>query len=129
MELEEEEDGPVVEWFYDHQPLKYSKFVNGPTYRRWKLPLPVMSVLYRRARAPAGRDHQPVLSCSRSSARPVAIWRLAAAGARLAPTSHGSTPPPPRAATAPPPPSGWPGSCCLTLRTATTSTSSTLRRL
>jgi pre-mRNA-processing factor 8 len=47
MELEEEEDGPVVEWFYDHQPLKYTKFVNGPSYRRWKLPLPVMSVLYR----------------------------------------------------------------------------------
>jgi hypothetical protein len=52
MELEEDEDGPVVEWFYDHQPLKYSKFVNGPSYRRWKLPLPVMSVLYRRGAAP-----------------------------------------------------------------------------
>lgn len=49
MELDDEEDGPVVEWFYDHQPLKYTKFVNGPSYRRWKLPLPVMSVLYRLA--------------------------------------------------------------------------------
>lgn len=47
MELDEEEDGPVVEWFYDHQPLKHTRFVNGPSYRRWKLPLPVMSVLYR----------------------------------------------------------------------------------
>ena len=47
LELDEEEDGPVVDWFYDHQPLKYSKLVNGPSYRRWKLPLPVMSVLYR----------------------------------------------------------------------------------
>ena len=31
------------------QPLKYTKFVNGPSYRKWKLPLPVMSTLYRLA--------------------------------------------------------------------------------
>ena len=49
MELDEEEDGAVAEWLYDHQPLKYSKLVNGPSYRRWKLPLPVMSTLYRLA--------------------------------------------------------------------------------
>ena len=55
MELDDEEDGPVVEWFYDHQPLKYTKFVNGPSYRRWKLPLPVMSVLYRWARGARAR--------------------------------------------------------------------------
>lgn len=47
MELDEEEDAAVYEWFYDHQPLKYTKFVNGPSYRKWKLPLPVMSALYR----------------------------------------------------------------------------------
>jgi len=35
--------------FYDHQPLKFTKFVNGPSYRRWKLPLPIMSTLYRLA--------------------------------------------------------------------------------
>ena len=29
------------------QPLKYTKFVNGPSYRKWKLPLPIMSTLYR----------------------------------------------------------------------------------
>jgi len=39
----------VYEWFYDHQPLKYTTFVNGPSYRRWKLPLPIMAVLYRLA--------------------------------------------------------------------------------
>lgn len=47
MELDEEEDASVYEWLYDHQPLKYTKFVNGPTYKRWKLPLPVMAALYR----------------------------------------------------------------------------------
>lgn len=39
----------MYEWFYDHQALKYTTFVNGPSYRRWKLPLPIMSVLYRLA--------------------------------------------------------------------------------
>jgi pre-mRNA-processing factor 8 len=49
LELDEDEDAPVYEWFYDHQALKYTTFVNGPSYRRWKLPLPIMSVLYRLA--------------------------------------------------------------------------------
>lgn len=35
--------------FYDHQPLRFTKFVNGPSYRKWKLPLPIMSTLYRLA--------------------------------------------------------------------------------
>jgi pre-mRNA-processing factor 8 len=47
MDLDEDEDSAVYEWFYDHQPLKYTKFVNGPSYRKWKLPLPIMSTLYR----------------------------------------------------------------------------------
>ena len=29
MELDEDEDNSVFDWFYDHQPLKYTKFVNG----------------------------------------------------------------------------------------------------
>lgn len=49
MELDEEEDAAVYEWFYDHRPLQFTKFVNGPSYRRWKLPLPVMATLYRLA--------------------------------------------------------------------------------
>jgi hypothetical protein len=49
MELDEEEDGPVYEWLYDHKPLMDSKNVNGPSYRRWRLPLPAMSTLYRLA--------------------------------------------------------------------------------
>ena len=28
---------------------QYTKFVNGPSYRKWKLPLPIMSTLYRLA--------------------------------------------------------------------------------
>ena len=47
LELDEEEDAAVFEWFYDDKPLQYTNFVNGPSYRRWRLPLPVMSTLYR----------------------------------------------------------------------------------
>jgi pre-mRNA-processing factor 8 len=39
----------VFDWFYDPQPLKYSKMVNGPSYKKWHLPLKVMSNLYRLA--------------------------------------------------------------------------------
>ncbi|XP_055022669.1 LOW QUALITY PROTEIN: pre-mRNA-processing-splicing factor 8 [Boleophthalmus pectinirostris] len=50
MELDPEEDASVVEWFYEHQPLKdTTKFVNGTTYRRWQFTLPMMSTLYRLA--------------------------------------------------------------------------------
>ncbi|GES84299.1 pre-mRNA-processing-splicing factor 8 [Rhizophagus clarus] len=49
MELDEVEDAPVYDWFYDHKPLMDTKFVNGSTYRRWKLSLPIMSTLYRLA--------------------------------------------------------------------------------
>ena len=47
MELDEDEDNAVFDWFYDHEPLKYTNMVNGPSYRSWRLPLPVMSNLYR----------------------------------------------------------------------------------
>ncbi|GFH19560.1 MPN domain-containing protein, partial [Haematococcus lacustris] len=49
LELDEEEDSAVHQWFFDHQPLRYSNFVNGPSYKRWKLPLPIMGALYRLA--------------------------------------------------------------------------------
>lgn len=49
MELDEDEDNPVFDWFYDHQPLKYSKMVNGESYKSWNLNLPVMANLYRLA--------------------------------------------------------------------------------
>ena len=49
LELDEEEDSAVYEWFYDHNPLKWTKFVNGSSYRKWQLPLPIMATLYRLA--------------------------------------------------------------------------------
>lgn len=49
MELDEVEDNAVFDWFYDHQPLKYSQMVNGPSYRKWHLPLSVMANLHRLA--------------------------------------------------------------------------------
>uniref|UniRef100_A0A7S3UEK3 MPN domain-containing protein n=1 Tax=Picocystis salinarum TaxID=88271 RepID=A0A7S3UEK3_9CHLO len=49
LELDEDEDGPVYDWFYDHKPLIESKFVNGPSYKKWRLDLPIMSTLYRLA--------------------------------------------------------------------------------
>lgn len=49
MELDPEEDGAVAEWFYDHKPLATTRFVNGPTYRKWAFSIPQMSTLYRLA--------------------------------------------------------------------------------
>lgn len=50
MELDEEEDAPVIDWFYDHQPLQYDmNFIKGPSYRKWRLNLDQMFVLHRLA--------------------------------------------------------------------------------
>ena len=51
MELDEDEDNCVFDWFYDHQPLKFSKksHVNGPSYKKWNFSLPEMANLYRLA--------------------------------------------------------------------------------
>ncbi|KAL8922745.1 MAG: hypothetical protein Q9172_003460 [Xanthocarpia lactea] len=47
MELDEVEDSPVMEWFYDHRPLLDTPHVNGPSYKEWNLSLPQMATLYR----------------------------------------------------------------------------------
>ena len=47
MELDEAEDGPVHEWFYEHRPLLDTPHVNGPSYKEWNLTLPQMATLYR----------------------------------------------------------------------------------
>ena len=47
MELDEIEDGPVFEWFYEHRPLLDTSHVNGPSYKDWNLTLPQMATLYR----------------------------------------------------------------------------------
>ncbi|CAH8476010.1 unnamed protein product [Schistosoma bovis] len=49
LELDPEEDATIIEWFYERNPLVESKYVNGITYRRWNLPLNIMSNLYRLA--------------------------------------------------------------------------------
>ena len=47
MELDEAEDGPVVDWLYEHRPLLDTPHVNGPSYKQWNLTLPQMATLYR----------------------------------------------------------------------------------
>nr|XP_024363679.1 pre-mRNA-processing-splicing factor 8A isoform X1 [Physcomitrium patens] len=49
LELDEEEDAAVYEWFYDYKPLVKTKLINGPSYRRWHLSLPIMAALHRLA--------------------------------------------------------------------------------
>ncbi|KAI1486325.1 pre-mRNA-splicing factor spp42 [Biscogniauxia mediterranea] len=50
MELDEEEDAAVYEWFYDHRPLVDTDNVNGPSYKTWNLTLPQMATLHRLSR-------------------------------------------------------------------------------
>ncbi|KAL1297613.1 hypothetical protein AAFC00_006174 [Neodothiora populina] len=47
MELDEDEDAAVYEWFYEHRPLLDTPHVNGPSYKEWNLSLPQMAALYR----------------------------------------------------------------------------------
>ncbi|KAL1809724.1 hypothetical protein DCAR_0729326 [Daucus carota subsp. sativus] len=47
LELDEEEDSAVHTWFYDHKPLVKTKLINGPSYRKWHLSLPIMATLHR----------------------------------------------------------------------------------
>ncbi|CAF0798840.1 unnamed protein product [Adineta ricciae] len=47
MQLDPDEDKAIYDWFYEHKPLTDTKMVNGTTYRRWQLTLPIMSTLYR----------------------------------------------------------------------------------
>ena len=49
IELDEEEDGAIIDWFYDSKPLLDSPYVNGSTYRTWNLTLPQIAALYRMA--------------------------------------------------------------------------------
>lgn len=50
LELDEDEDGPVYDWFYEHRPLLDTPHVNGPSYESWNLDLPQMATLYRLSR-------------------------------------------------------------------------------
>ncbi|KAG5944132.1 Pre-mRNA-splicing factor spp42 [Claviceps monticola] len=50
MELNEEEDEAVYEWFYDHRALLDTAHVNGSSYKTWNLSLPQMAALFRFSR-------------------------------------------------------------------------------
>ncbi|KAI1818795.1 pre-mRNA processing splicing factor 8 [Poronia punctata] len=50
MELDEDEDAAVYEWFYDHRPLVDTEHVNGPSYKTWNLTLQQMATLHRLSR-------------------------------------------------------------------------------
>ena len=49
MDLDQEDDAAVRDWFYDHRPLLDTKHVNGSAYRKWRLNVPIMANLYRLA--------------------------------------------------------------------------------
>ena len=49
MELDPEDDAAVCDWFYDPKPLEFTDHVNGSSYKRWTLTVPIMSTLYRLA--------------------------------------------------------------------------------
>ncbi|KAJ3328631.1 Pre-mRNA-processing-splicing factor 8A, partial [Gonapodya sp. JEL0774] len=47
MELDPSDDAAIFQHFYDHKPWSGTPLVNGPSYRRWKFPLPVIATLNR----------------------------------------------------------------------------------
>ena len=47
MELDPEDDQAVADWLYDHKPLLDTKHINGSSYRKWRLNVPIMANLYR----------------------------------------------------------------------------------
>ena len=49
MELDPEDDAAVYDWFYDHKPLVGTAHVNGSSYRKFRLNVPIMANLYRLA--------------------------------------------------------------------------------
>ncbi|KAI0564470.1 pre-mRNA processing 8 protein PRP8 [Gracilaria domingensis] len=50
MDLEADgEDAPVADWFYEHRPLSDTPYTNGPSYRSYRLNLPIMATLHRLA--------------------------------------------------------------------------------
>lgn len=47
MELDPEDDKDVIGWFYNNKPLINTKYVNGSSYRTWRLPVEILGTLYR----------------------------------------------------------------------------------
>jgi len=49
LDLDPQDDSAIYEWFYEHKPLIKSPFVNGSSYKKWQLSLPIISNLHRLA--------------------------------------------------------------------------------
>ena len=51
MALDPDDDAAVIDWFYQNKPLidHVNNFVNGNSYKKWRLNIPIMSNLYRLA--------------------------------------------------------------------------------
>jgi pre-mRNA-processing factor 8 len=47
LELDEEDDEAVLEWFYDHKPLEGTEHAPGQKYRSWNLSVKQMANLHR----------------------------------------------------------------------------------
>ena len=47
LDFDSDEDGAILDWFYDPKPLIDTSSVNGSSYKYWSLSLPVMANLYR----------------------------------------------------------------------------------
>ena len=54
-DLDDKKDAAVIDWFYDERPLSDTKFVNGTSYKTWRLPVSVMSNLHRLSERLLGR--------------------------------------------------------------------------
>jgi pre-mRNA-processing factor 8 len=50
IDLDEDEDSVIAEWFYEHKGLVDTGLVNGSTMKTYKFTLPIMATLYRYAR-------------------------------------------------------------------------------
>ena len=50
LPLDPEEDSAVYDWFYDHQPLKGTRYAPGEKYRSWRLETDMLIALHRLAR-------------------------------------------------------------------------------
>lgn len=96
------------QWFYENKPLQYTKMVNGPSYKRWKLPLPVMSTLYRLAgqvrRVRLWHCPVPALAARASGGWCCCLWLQCASTPAFMCEALG-TPCPLLSSTHPPPPS------------------------
>lgn len=47
LELDQNEDNAVYDWFYDHEPLKMTEYSKGEKYKKWNLDLAMMSNLFQ----------------------------------------------------------------------------------